>query len=191
MSIVTQFVLVDSVLRSLPVRHLLSMGGEKRAAEIDEHKLVPQVKELIKELVEQDLFSTEGVPEKQIPLKVLALSKAFKIFEKSTIESIYRELISEYGNNGEKETVFKNVFFDTVVMGGTPSCIRFFKERLEKGEVSKIQSASLFLYLPRTVISPTHRLLEEIFELIKCEKVAYRNIRPYIRSGFSTCDVTM
>merc|ERR1712012_1346201 len=56
-------------------------------------------------------------------------------------------------------------------MSGTPEAIKFFKDLVERGELRNSQISAIFFAMPRSVITPTPHLLEELFELIKSEHV--------------------
>merc|ERR1719208_779252 len=65
--------------------------------------------------------------------------------------------------------VAKNILVDTVVMSGTPEAIKFFKDLVERGELRNSQISAIFFAMPRSIVTPTPHLLEELFELIKSE----------------------
>jgi hypothetical protein len=138
---------------------IVSLSREEKSS------LIPKVKSLIREIVNDDLFSLEGIPNKEISMKTLTLSGAFKLFSHPELMTVYNSLVHEF-SSGEKESVFKDVLFDTVTMSGTTECIKFLKHLMEMGKMSDVHKGAFFLSLPRVVVTPTRELLEEIFELV-------------------------
>jgi hypothetical protein len=137
--------------------------------EINKEKLIRDSEELIKQIVNADLFTKEGLPEKEISFKVLALSKAFKHFDMTMLHRIYENLVRS--EQGEKTEVIKNILVDTIIMSGTPDAVRFFKHLVERNELPTTQIAAIFFNLPRSIMTPTRYLLEELYELVISEPI--------------------
>merc|ERR1719288_333591 len=73
--------------------------------------------------------------------------------------------------SGEEKDLAKNILVDTIVMSGTPEAIKFFKDLVERRELRNSQISAIFFALPRTIVTPTSYLLEELFKLIESKPV--------------------
>jgi len=162
----------SSVYQTLP-RHMLFTGSASEKHEgrhVDPSKLVPQIKKLFHELVNEDLFNPVDVPKKEVTMKALSLARSFSLLDKNTISTIYGEMKSEF-SGGDKQNVFKNIFFDTLIMGGSYDNVVFIKEKIQSNELSTAQIASVVTLLPNYVTVPSRGLLEIIFEMFTCPEV--------------------
>ena len=56
-------------------------------------------------------------------------------------------------------------------MGGSEANLRFFKTKFEQDEIPTSQVPTLFISLPHYVMTPNQKVLRELFELVKSEKV--------------------
>ena len=140
-------------------------SGETMSSE----ELVTKAQRLVKEVIEQDLLNPTILPEAEMSWKVLTLSNAFTMFDRNMFQKVYDDVIRSY--SGEKQDVAKNVLVDTIVMSGKPEAIRFFKYLVQHGELRSSQISSIFFALPRTIVTPTSQLLEDLFELVKSEPI--------------------
>ena len=132
-------------------------------------ELVTKAKSLVKDIVEQDLLNPTILPESEMSWKVLTLSNAFTMFDRTMLRRVYDDVVRSY--SGEKKDIAKNILVDTIVMSGKPEAIRFFKSLVERGELRSSQVASIFFSLPRTIVMPTPQLLEDLFELVRSEPI--------------------
>merc|ERR1712223_628246 len=132
-------------------------------------ELVTKAKSLVKEIVEQDLLNPTILPESEMSWKVLTLSNAFTMLDRSMLQRVYEDVVRSY--SGEKKDIAKNILVDTIVMSGKPEAIRFFKSLVERGELRSSQVSSIFFSLPRTIVMPTPQLLEDLFELVRSEPI--------------------
>merc|ERR1712223_1010083 len=136
---------------------------------ISPEELVRKTEMVVKEIIERDLTNPTILPEAEMSWKVLTLSNTFKMFDRTMLRRVYENVVSSA--NGEEKNVAKNILVDTIVMSGTPEAIKFFKDLVERGELTHTQISAIFFTLPRTIVTPTSYLLEELFELIKSEPV--------------------
>merc|ERR1711899_560929 len=136
---------------------------------ISPEELIRKSEMLVKEVIEHDLANPTMVPESEMSWKVLTLSNTFKMFDRTMLRKVYENVVRSV--SGEEKDVAKNILVDTVVMSGTPEAIKFFKDLVERGELRNSQISAIFFALPRTIVTPTSYLLEELFELIKSEPV--------------------
>merc|ERR1712061_492692 len=136
---------------------------------ISPEELVRKAEMLVKEVIEHDLANPTILPEADMSWKVLTLSNTFKMFDRTMLRRVYENVISSI--NGEEKDLAKNILVDTMVMSGTPEAIKFFKDLVERRELRNSQISAIFFALPRTIVTPTSYLLEELFELIKSEPV--------------------
>merc|ERR1719384_235223 len=136
---------------------------------ISPEELVRKAEMLVKEVIEHDLANPTILPEADMSWKVLTLSNTFKMFDRTMLMKVYENVIRSA--SGEEKDLAKNILVDTIVMSGTPEAIKFFKELVERRDLRSSQIAAIFFALPRTIVTPTSYLLEELFELIRSEPV--------------------
>ena len=150
----------EQLAKAIPA---VSMMAHKR---IPKSKIMQEVKSLVQTLIEelQRPIETNAV-EKQVPMKVLAVARALAMLSKTEIQQIYQQVKPQLGQQ------HKNLFFDAVVMAGTPESVYFLKEQIESGELSKINIISLFYMLPNTLMFPTQEVLEQLIELSKSQRI--------------------
>ena len=150
------------------IKHITFLESAIKSGKKDEVR--QQMKELLRQIVEHDLFTVQGLPETQIPIKALGVAKGFRIFSSvEEIEQLYHELKSAF--SGDKSYVYRNIYFDTCIMSGTIPSVRFLKRMILQGEMSPHMAQSFFLSMAGNVITPTAPLLEELYELVVSGKV--------------------
>merc|ERR1712223_1049547 len=137
---------------------------------ISPEELIRKSEVLVKEVIEHDLANPTMVPESEMSWKLLTLSNTFKMFDRTMLRRVYENVVRSV--SGEEKDVAKNILVDTVVMSGTPEAIKFFKDLVERGELRDSQISDIFFAMPRSIVTPTPHLLEELFELIKSEHVS-------------------
>jgi len=130
-----------------------------------------QVQRLMKELVEV-LARTqhEDMTEKYVTMKIVTVAQGLSQLSKSEIQEIYRQLESAFSEEIQKES-FKTLFFDTVMMASTPEAVKFIKEKIVNHEISKVQTITILLWLPNSVMMPTEEVLEELWQLVQSEPI--------------------
>jgi len=147
------------------------LSGWTKDQEIPVEQIKSQVKNLIKEVV-TELIQSIDVHEKQIPMKVLSASRGLSMLKtKEEIRNVYTELKSEFHGSEQDLVSMKNIFYDSVLMSGTPQSIHFLKEIILSEEMSKIQISNIFIWMPHYIIIPNQEVLRELFELVTSEKV--------------------
>jgi hypothetical protein len=155
------------LFKTLP-RNILTTGNNHKS--IEPEKLIPEMKRLFKEMINEDFFNMVDLPKKQITMKALNIARSFSLLSKDQIHRVYEELKGEFSEE-TKRTMFKNVFFDTLVMGGSNENILFIKEKISSGELSKVQIISIFAFLPHYVMVPREILLNNLYELITSHEI--------------------
>merc|ERR1712117_640789 len=141
--------------------------------QLSSDELVTKAKSLVKDIVEQDLLNPTILPESEMSWKVLTLSNAFTMFDRTMLRRVYDDVVRSY--SGEKKDIAKNILVDTIVMSGKPEAIRFFKSLVEQGELRSSQVASIFFSLPRTIVMPTPQLHKD-------SSIITQRWIPYLRS---------
>merc|ERR1712027_18256 len=161
--------LVQSVINEGEVnRHLMNYKSEKMLTGTRQSiKLLRKTEMLVKEVIQHDLANPTILPEAEMSWKVLKLSSTFKMFDRTMLRRVYENVVGSV--SGEEKDIAKNILVDTIVMSGTPEAIKFFKDLVERRELRNSQISAIFFALPRTIVTPTSYLLEELFELIKSE----------------------
>lgn len=151
---------------------LNSLGKE---GDFNPGHLVSEMVEAITEIVEQELLKTEDQPQQELPLKMLKLARGFSVLEHQYIQQAYQRLQTKFQGNQEQKETMRNVFFDTLLMGGSRNGIQFFKEKVLSGsngnnqdqDVTDLQAATLLSLVPNYVVVPTEETLDEIFQLVQ------------------------
>merc|ERR1719414_2708756 len=100
------------------VHEIMEEVMEGNGVRISPEELIRKSEMLIKEVIEHDLANPTLVPESEMSWKVLTLSNAFKMFDRTMLRRVYENVVRSA--SGEKKDVAKNILVDTVVMSGTP-----------------------------------------------------------------------
>eukprot|EP00094_Tigriopus_californicus_P013707 TCALIF_13264-PA protein Name:"Similar to Vg Vitellogenin (Apis mellifera)" AED:0.01 eAED:0.01 QI:81/1/0.6/1/1/0.8/5/0/1798 len=158
-----------TVYKTLP-RNMLLTGTQDDDRKVPIEKIKEQIKHLLKELVEKDLVSHENIAEKQITMNALNVARGFSLLTKKDVETVYDQMKSEMSSEHKKQTL-RNVFFDTLIMSGTEYSVIIVKKYILSGEITPVQSASILLSLPHYLITPTHKVMEELYELVTSSKI--------------------
>jgi len=158
-----------AVRQSLP-RNFLS-GWSKDQEELNVNEIKTQIKNLMKEVV-NELVESVDLHEKQVTMKVLSAARGLSLLHaKEDFRSIFAELKSEFQGSEQDLASVKNIFFDTLLMTGTPQSVQFLKELILSDEMNKVQISNIFIWMPQYIMVPNQDLLKELFELVSSEKV--------------------
>ena len=112
----------------------------------------------------------EDMTEKYTTMKIVTVARGLSQLSKSEMQEIYRQLESEFSEELKKES-FKTLYFDTVLMASTPEAIKFIKEKIQNREINKVQTITILLWIPNSIIMPTEEVLEELWQLVQSEQV--------------------
>ncbi len=134
--------------------------------QFDPEVVVSEVVGTISDIVQTTLAHNNDQPQKDLPIRLLQVSRAFSVLQKAKIQQIYNQLKSKVGGSQEQLETLKNVFFDTLVMSGTNPAIEFFGESIVNKEINDVQAASLLTFLPNYVMVPTKEVMNGLFELV-------------------------
>lgn len=140
--------------------------------DIDKNKLKENVRELLKEITHRDFQTAGNLPEKDISMKILIAAKVMRVFNVEELVEIYKSVIGE--NRSSRDSFIeqaKNVVVDTMIMSGSSDSVRLFKTLVERNDLSNTQTSAIFAAIPRSVATPSEELLEEVFDLVKSQKV--------------------
>ncbi len=102
--------------------------------------------------------------DKQVTMKMFSVSRAMSILSRSDLNEVYNQLKSQMSAH---EQAFKNLYFDAVLMTGTPEAIFFLKEKFQSQEMNKAQAMSLFMWLPQSLVLPTEQVLEAVMQWVQ------------------------
>merc|ERR1712117_508252 len=138
------------------VHEIMEEVMEGNGVRISPEELIRKSEMLINEVIEHDLANPTLVPESEMSWKVLTLSNAFKMFDRTMLRRVYENVVRSA--SGEEKDVAKNILADTIVMSGTPEAIKFFKDLVERGELRNSQISAIFFAMPRSIITPTPHL---------------------------------
>jgi len=136
---------------------------------VDKSVVIPQIKQMMTTLMtEMRAPYFENMSEKQVPMQVVALAKAFSMLERSDMTVLYKWAANEFAAELHN---LRTMFYDTILMTGTPEAIRFLKQQILADEMCPTQLVSLLVLMPNNVIVPQEEVLEELFELVKSPKI--------------------
>ena len=65
---------------------------------------------------------------------------------------------------------FRKLFYDIVLMTGTPEAVRFLKEQILKNDMSHLEMVVVLHQLPNNILIPSEQVLEELLELVQSHK---------------------
>merc|ERR1711899_261495 len=130
-----------------------------------------EVKTLMKSIVtEMSSPQTMNLSEKQVTMKLLSVARGLGMMKKSDILSLYQSLKSEFSSDEVSKATVKKLFYDVVLMAGTPEAIRFLKEQILKNDMTKLEIVILLHQLPNNILIPSEQVLEELLDLVKSTK---------------------
>merc|ERR1712002_417568 len=117
-------------------------------------KIVEKYSEIARFLEEIENFG-----EKKVPNHLKALQDFVSYRKVEELKSIYAEL--------KEKHIERRLFLETVVMAGTSPCIMFAKELIISNELTAMEIAEMMITLPHYIKTPTNKLIEELFEILK------------------------
>jgi len=117
-------------------------------------------------IVAKDLKKVEKFEEKHVSLSVLTISKVFSLLSTEDIKSLYTEVKGLSLPEEVKETLEQLVLEVSVISGTNPS-IMFVKEMIMSEKISPLRIGTIITTLPHYILTPTVKLLDEVFEIIK------------------------
>ena len=121
-------------------------------------------------VTEMSAPQTQDLSEKQVTMKLLSVARGLGMMKKSDILSLYQSLKSEFSSDEVSKATVKKLFYDVVLMAGTPEAIRFLKEQILKNDMTKLEIVILLHQLPNNILVPSEQVLEELLELVKSTK---------------------
>jgi len=156
------------VIRKVNPRNFLA-GVQAGAITSDD--IMPQLKTIIKEVV-RGLTEGSDMKSKQITSKIMAIARGFSMLRsKEEIASVFSELKTEFASSESDLVSMKNVFFDTLLVSGTPKSIFFIKDCIVSGEMNMMQISTFFIWMPHYIQMPTREVLASLYELVTSDKI--------------------
>ena len=152
---------------------------------------VPQdkLKQLIVKGLEKlshDLKEVEEFEKKHASHTVLALTKIFSQLSTESMKSLYEE-VKGLSSNEEDREITRQLFLEISVMSGTNPSIMFLKEIIESEEISPLRTGVTIAMLPHYIKTPSVRILDQLFELIKSPAVTkHELLRSNAQLAFAT-----
>merc|ERR1712121_53511 len=123
----------------------------------------------------KELKKVENFEEKHVSLSVLSISKVFSLLSTEEIKTLYEEVRKLSLPVEIKETIEQLVLEVTVISGTTPA-IMFVKEMILSEKISPLRIGTIIASLPHYIVTPTVKLLDELFEIIKSPVVTRHEI---------------
>merc|ERR1712121_139843 len=124
-------------------------------------KIVEKLTKVAKELKKVEKFE-----EKHVSLNVLSISKVFSLLSTEEIKSLYTE-VKELSLPEEVKETLEQLVLEVAVISGTNPAIMFVKEMIVSEKISPLRIGTIITTLPHYILTPTVKLLDEIFEIIK------------------------
>jgi len=140
----------------------------------DEHSILSKLspttlkQRIVKQLekITEDLEEVEEFGKKQVAANVMAASNVFSLLSTEDMKSLYEE-IKEHSSTEEKRDQMKQLLQEIAIITGTSPAIVFTRHLIESREMGIVRSAMAISTLPHYIRTPTIKLINEIFELVK------------------------
>jgi len=128
-------------------------------------EFIAEIQKLLKDVMLVIRGESGSLTESQVNIMLLSAVRGMTVLETADeINQVYTALIA--GCPVEKAETLKQLFFDTVVMTGTPQAIEFVDRMVRHNLISRTEINSLFMWLPRYILTPTQEVLERLFKLV-------------------------
>merc|ERR1711862_553666 len=88
---------------------------------------------------------------KQVTFKILSVARGLRMLKKSDILSLYQLLKSEFSSDEVHKTTVRKLFYDVVLMAGTPEAARFLKEQILKDDMTTLEIVLVLYQLPNNL----------------------------------------
>merc|ERR1712001_803835 len=121
------------------------------------------------------LEEVERFEQKQVSLQLLTISKVISLLDTKDIKSLYEEIRGLSLPKEKKETMEQLVLEIAVISGTSPS-VMFIKELIMSEKISPLRIGTIIATLPHYIQTPTVKLLDELFEIIKSPVVTGHEI---------------
>merc|ERR1712001_289997 len=112
------------------------------------------------------LEEVERFEQKQVSLQLLTISKVISLLDTKDIKSLYEEIRGLSLPKEKKETMEQLVLEMAVISGSSPA-VMFIKELIISEKISPLRIGTIIATLPHYIQTPTVKLLDELFEIIK------------------------
>merc|ERR1712121_17560 len=114
----------------------------------------------------KELKKVENFEEKHVSLSVLSISKVFSLLSTEEIKTLYEE-VRKLSLPVEIKETMEQLVLEVAVISGTNPAIMFVKEMIVSEKISPLRIGTIITTLPHYILTPTVKLLDEIFEIIK------------------------
>merc|ERR1719312_1629280 len=167
------------------VKHTIVSDSETIISKISPNALKQRIVQRINKVV-VDLKEVERFEKKHVANQVLTISKLFSLLSTEDMKSLYQEVKSQRSNEEERE-IARQLIVEVAVMTGTNPSIMFVKHLIESQEMSPVRMGVSIAMLPHYIRTPTVKLLNEIFELVKSPAVTkYEVLKTNSQLAFAT-----
>jgi len=145
------------------------------------HKIVEKITKIVRDLKEE-----QGLEKEYIAHEVLTVTKLFSLLSTQQMKSLYHEVKSVFSTEGEKE-IAEQLIIEVGIMSGTNPAVMFVKEMIESEEMSPLRIGTAIITLPHYVKTPTVKVLDELFELIKSPAITrHHTLKSNAQLAFAT-----
>ena len=126
-----------------------------------------EMKKKVLEVVASLDSSFDQVPDpttRDTPGMVNVLNSLLNMMSLADLEDTYSKIPTITGRNVE---VMKKLYREAVAMGGTNPCIMMVKKWIESKEVEGAEAATLVMFIPMHIKTPTVEILQELFKTLR------------------------
>merc|ERR1712168_1269599 len=144
-------------------------------------KIIKKLTEVVTALEEVERFE-----QKQVSLQLLTISKVISLLDTKDIKSLYEEIKGLSLPKEKKETMEQLVLEMAVISGSSPA-VMFIKELIISEKISPLRIGTIIATLPHYIQTPTVKLLDELFEIIKSPVVTrHETLKSNAELSFTT-----
>jgi len=167
------------------VQNTIVSDSEAILAKMSPNTLKQKIVEKLTKIV-QDLKEVQELEKKHVASQVLTVSKLFSLLSTEQMKSLYQQVKGISGSQEDQE-VAKQLVLEIAVMTASNPAVVFVKELIQSEEMSPLRMGVSIAMLPHYIRTPTVKLLDEIFELIKSPAVTkYQVLKANSELAFAT-----
>ena len=140
-------------------------------------EIIKQIKTLLKEAT-AELMQNEKLErsrknnQENLNMRLLGITRGFSTFnDRRQFVQLWNNLFGVSETTDQHQEAMKNFFVDTVAMAGTPASVDFLLKLIKENKMTHTQILNFFIWMPQNIVYPSQKLLENIFQTIKSEKI--------------------
>merc|ERR1712133_123684 len=144
-------------------------------------KIIKKLTEVVTALEEVERFE-----QKQVSLQLMAITKVLPLLDTKDIKALYEE-VRGLSLTKEKRETMEQLVLELAVISGSSPAVMFIKEMIVSEKISPLRIGTIIASLPHYIKTPTVKLLDELFEIIKSPVVTrYETLKSNAELSFAT-----